>query len=167
MEPWMKNQIEEFFDHKWQHDKNLAIMHPDDQDLLEQLPNEIQLQIYRDFLFRSFLKSFKRYFTIENVGAHARAHTHYTWAEKEYSSFMTAIFKALEPVRYHSHEYIHEELADVNEVHFIETGQYCLGYEVNKKVHLKMKFNQKSVFGTFESSYDKRSLFVYKTYTAC
>tara|TARA_B110000285_G_C15034959_1_gene568732 strand:- start:532 stop:849 length:318 start_codon:yes stop_codon:yes gene_type:complete len=30
-----------------------------------------------------------------------------------------------------------------------------------------MKFNEKTVFGTFESSYDKRSLFVYKTFTQC
>jgi len=35
MEPWMKNQIEEFFDYKWQNDNNLAIMNPDDKQIFE------------------------------------------------------------------------------------------------------------------------------------
>jgi len=30
----MKNNIEEFFDYKWQNDKNLAIMNEEDQTIL-------------------------------------------------------------------------------------------------------------------------------------
>jgi len=79
---------------------------------------------------------------------------------------MTAIFQCLEPVHYKKNQFIHKELDDVNEIHFIEKGQYCLGYEINKEVCLKMKFNKSTVFGTFETSYDKRSLFVYKAFTS-
>lgn len=60
---------------------------------------------------------------------------------------MTDIFKILEPVRYKMKEFIYRELDDVNEVHFIDSGHYCLGYEVNKEVCLKFKFSGGTSFG--------------------
>ena len=73
----------------------------------------------------------------------------------------------MEPIHYHGNTFIHYELDDVNEVNFIEKGEYCLGYEINKKVHLKLKFSGHSCFGAFECSYNKRSVIIYKTFNTC
>jgi len=87
----MKNNIEEFFDYKWQNDKNLAIMNDDDQTILQQMPEEIQLEIYTNFLFKTFLSRFRYYFKIENTFSH-RKHAFFNWKDKEYYNFMTDVF---------------------------------------------------------------------------
>ena len=59
------------------------------------------------------------------------------------------------------------ELDDVNEIIFIEKGFYDVGYEINKKSYLKIRFSGKTVIGGFEVCFDKRNLFVYKTCKEC
>jgi hypothetical protein len=54
---------------------------------------------------------------------------------------MTDIFKVLEPVCYKPKFFIYNELDDVNEVHFISEGHFCVGYEINKEVSLRKKFS--------------------------
>jgi hypothetical protein len=51
----MKERIEEYFDYRWENDHNQAISEPEDVALLEQLPSEIQCNIYKDFMFFGFL----------------------------------------------------------------------------------------------------------------
>jgi hypothetical protein len=53
-----KSKIEEFFDYKWDNDRTLAIVDPEDEALLEQLPEHIINRIYTDFLFTDFLQTF-------------------------------------------------------------------------------------------------------------
>jgi len=62
----------------------------------------------------------------------------------------------LEPVQYKAHVFIYNELDDVNEVHFIDEGNYCAGYEINKTVSLKKKFSGPQTIGVYETCYDKR-----------
>ena len=45
---------------------------------------------------------------------------------------MIAVLKRLEPIHYPAKHIIYNELDDVNEVIFIETGLYDIGYEINK-----------------------------------
>jgi hypothetical protein len=46
---------------------------------------------------------------------------------------MMAILEALEPRKYLSQELISAELDEVNEILFIEKGEYKIGYEINKQ----------------------------------
>ena len=50
---------------------------------------------------------------------------------------------------------------------FIENGFYDIGYEINKKIHMKVRFPGKTVIGGYEVCFDKRNLFVYKTFSHC
>lgn len=50
---------------------------------------------------------------------------------------------------------------------FIENGFYDIGYEINKKIHMKVRFPGKTVIGGYEVCFDKRNLFVYKTSSHC
>jgi hypothetical protein len=63
----LEDAIEEFFDYKWMQDKNLAFSTKEDIDLLEQLPESVQVKIYSDFLFHRFLYKYKRFFTFPNL----------------------------------------------------------------------------------------------------
>ena len=60
----LKREIEQFFDYKWQFDRNQAIDDEQEIKILEQLPEEVQNKIYTNFLFREFLLKFKDTFTI-------------------------------------------------------------------------------------------------------
>lgn len=162
----MKIRIEEYFDYRWRNDKNQSISTPGDKALVEQLPIEIQRKIYTDFLFSRFLQNFRHYFCIPNQNSRQR-HSFYSWSNFEYQNFMIQVLQNLEPVQYSQGTFLFTELDDVNEVIFIGDGLYDVGYEINKQIHLKMRFPGKTVIGGFEACFDKRCLFIYKTYITC
>jgi hypothetical protein len=60
----MKRNIEQFFNYKWQFDRNQAIDDEEEMAILEQLPEEVQNKIYTNFLFKEFLHIFHDTFTI-------------------------------------------------------------------------------------------------------
>ena len=52
---------------------------------------------------------------------------------------MIEILKVLEPRKFLSKETINNELDEVNEILFIEKGEYNIGYEVNKTEKFKLR----------------------------
>lgn len=50
-----KQTIDEFFHYKWKMDKNFAFNEPDDIRIFEELPEEVQIRLFRDYLFKDFL----------------------------------------------------------------------------------------------------------------
>ena len=58
----LKLKIESYFDYRWTNDKNQAVSTEEDIKLLEQLPYQVQKNIYKDFIFRTFIKNFKKFF---------------------------------------------------------------------------------------------------------
>ena len=94
----------------------MAISEPEDLAILEQIDADTRLKIYRDFLFSSFLQTFKKYFSFER-GTHQ--YSHYTWDDEVYTDFMISIFRSLEPINYKAGFSLYEELEDVNATHFI------------------------------------------------
>ena len=62
----LKRRIEDYFEYKWIHDKNHAFENPEEQRLFMELPQDTQIMIFRNYLYRDFLKSFRRFFTIRN-----------------------------------------------------------------------------------------------------
>ena len=91
----------------------------------------------------------------------------YTWFNFDYQNFMIEVLQKLEPIFIKSKTVMYNELDDVNEVTFIQQGQYDVGYEINKQVHLKMRFPNKTVIGQFEVCFDKRILFIFKSFHDC
>ena len=54
----MTKQFEMYFEYYWQNDKNYAIQTETDQRFMDELPNNIRTDIYKDFLFSDFLYMF-------------------------------------------------------------------------------------------------------------
>ena len=61
-----KAKIEQYFEYRWVYDKNMSFQSEEDLQIYQQLPNFVQENIYKDFLFPEFLKSFKRTFSFPN-----------------------------------------------------------------------------------------------------
>jgi len=144
----IKEKIEDFMEYRWLNDKNQAVSDDKDRELISQLPLEIEQQIYSNFMFKNFLKNFSRYFSIENRKS-PQCHSYYTWENSEYQGFMIQLLQFLEPIQFLAKQTIYNELDDVNEVIFVKTGMYDVGYEINKKVSLKLRMPNKTVIGGF------------------
>lgn len=80
---------------------------------------------------------------------------------------MLSILKNLEPIRYGAKKIIYNELDDVTELLFIEKGLYDIGYEVNKNKIFKIRRPNQTVIGTFEICFNKRMLFIFRTFNEC
>jgi len=52
----LSENLEAYFQYRWKHDVNQAIKSRDEVELLEQLPKNVQHDIYRKFLFTSLVK---------------------------------------------------------------------------------------------------------------
>lgn len=92
----LKRKIESHFDYKWQNDKNQAFYETQDLSIFNQLPSDVQITLYKDFLFSDFLESFKNTFCFpkhENPNDCA----FYTWFDFDYRCFMIDILQSLEP----------------------------------------------------------------------
>ena len=63
----------------------------------------------------------------------------FTWNDVQYQNFMIDILKNLEPRIFSPREVIYVELDEVNEILFIESGEYDIGYEVNKTEKFKLR----------------------------
>jgi hypothetical protein len=58
----MTKQFELYFEYYWQNDKNYAIQSDEDRRFMNELPNNIRTDIYKDFLFADFLYMFQIHF---------------------------------------------------------------------------------------------------------
>jgi hypothetical protein len=106
----------------------------------------VRRKIYSDFLFKTFIKNFKKFFDFpkENINKDDAVrvridYSFYTWNDVQYQNFMIDILKSLEPRIFSQREVIYVELDEVNEILFIEQGEYDIGYEVNKTEKFKLR----------------------------
>jgi len=63
----LRKKIENHFDYMWKFDKNIAFRDHSDLNNYNQLPEEVQSTIVKDFLFQDFLESFKRHFSFPKL----------------------------------------------------------------------------------------------------
>lgn len=100
----LKEKLEKYFEYRWAHDRNFAlgINNEQDREMLEQLPEDVQIKIYK-FLFSEFLFKFRDFFTFFKFGSKEIGHVRkfrtdlITWQDTEYQEFMIKIMKHLEP----------------------------------------------------------------------
>ena len=55
----IKQEVETYFEYRWCRDKLMAFQQEDDMNMYNQLPDEVKLNIYSDFLFVDFLEIYK------------------------------------------------------------------------------------------------------------
>lgn len=59
--------IEDYFEYKWQNDKNQAICTNGDIAIMNQMPIDVQCKIYSCFLYKRFLYKYRKFFTFPNM----------------------------------------------------------------------------------------------------
>lgn len=59
-----QDRVNKFMKYKWDNDKNNCITDEYEEYLLDQMPFECRLAIFKDFLFADFLNQFRRFFWI-------------------------------------------------------------------------------------------------------
>lgn len=83
---------------------------------MDELPNHIQTDIYKDFLFADFLYMFSSYFKLQKMDGNPQGETNfYDWPDTQYSQFMISLLQSLEPRFYNVQENIFEEGDEVSE----------------------------------------------------
>ena len=86
----IKEDIERHMEYYWNNDRNYALIDKVDQDMMEQLPDEVQNRIYKNFLYVEFLSKFNRMFTIfksqykNSTYQKLKIKSLYTWDDEEY-----------------------------------------------------------------------------------
>lgn len=60
----LRDDITDFFQHKWRNNKNQFQQNKVDAMLLDQMPMEARIRLYQEFIFRDFLVDFRRLFRI-------------------------------------------------------------------------------------------------------
>lgn len=78
IEHWLQMKIEDHFDYKWKNDKLLAFEDEADATICEQLPDDVLLRIYSDFLFEDFLAAYEKLFSFRNEESRNQP-AFYTW----------------------------------------------------------------------------------------
>lgn len=75
---YLKERIEEYFDYKWENDKNQAFKEKQDMDMFSQLPADVQVEIYNKYLFKNFLTAFAKVFSFQKIDNPNR-YAFFTW----------------------------------------------------------------------------------------
>lgn len=108
----------------------------------------------------------------------------YSWEDQAYRNFMIDLLAFLEPRKEMKNVVLVDELDEFNEVLFFTTGEYEVGFEINRIVTFVLRYsctqkdttslNDKEdykrmgkVIGAYNLTFNKRSLFVYRTFKEC
>ena len=80
---------------------------------------------------------------------------------------MLHLLGSLEPRRELKDHILFEEQDEVNEVIFFNNGTYEIGFEINKFKEYVIRYKDCNLIGAYGCTFNKRSHFVYKTFTDC
>ena len=97
-------------------------------------------------MFKNFLYLFRAYFTIprdesdlNTTGTEGKKSKNYSWGDTQYASFMMSIMQNLEPRKYNQGDIILHDLDEVDEVIYVCSGEYGVGYQLNNHQYLSIK----------------------------
>lgn len=80
---------------------------------------------------------------------------------------MIEILQNLEPIKKGPDILLYEELDECTEVLFFIEGEYNVGYTLNRQEKFPMRLKGHTCIGAYEVTYNKRTLFIYKTVEIC
>ena len=80
---------------------------------------------------------------------------------------MIDLLSCLEPRREEKYNILINELDEFNEVIFFIEGIYEIGFEINRVKTYVLRYKDKNVIGAYGVTFNKRSLFVFRTFSVC
>jgi hypothetical protein len=80
---------------------------------------------------------------------------------------MICILKSLKPRICFDKETIYEEHKDLDEVLLFESGNYDMGYEIDRKIFYKLRFKHRTGIGAFYVTFGKRTMFFCRAHGEC
>ena len=158
--------IEDHFKYKWEKDKNQALCKDEDLDILTQMPEHIQDQIYYKYLFISFINDFSRYFTFEKKFSKIK-YNYYGWNDQVYRDFMVALLRALEPRKVMAGKILFNELDEFTEILYFNKGQVDIGFEINRKKFYALRRCYSIIIGDVGCTFNQDSEFIYRANSTC
>ena len=135
----------------------------------DQLPADVLLRIYSDFLFEDFLESYEKLFCFRNEDSLEQP-AFYTWENQLYRNFMMRLLSMLEPRKENKNVTIYNELDEVNEVIFFNKGDYDVGFEINRERYFVVRYQNNesaNIIGAYGVTFNIRSKFIYRTASFC
>lgn len=130
----------------------------------------MQVEIYNQYLFKKFLIAFAKVFSFQKI-ENPNRYAFFTWDDQNYRSFMIDILQNLECRREDKYIVLYNELDEMNEVLFFEIGMFEVGYEINRFTRYVLRFKNSAaranVIGAYGATFNKRSLFKYRTVSEC
>ena len=87
--------------------------------------------LYQEFMFKEFLQIYRRTFSFPNK-YNSNQPAFYTWNHSEYRNFMIDMLRLLQPRQEGGNVVIYKELDEINEVIFINSGTFEIGFEINR-----------------------------------
>lgn len=85
IKPKLKNGLEDFFEFYWANDKMSWCQSEEDMRYIDELPEHVQVEIYKGFLYRTFMKTFRKFFDFPK---NKRKGSVFKWIDEEYSLYM-------------------------------------------------------------------------------
>jgi len=70
---------------------------------------------------------------------------------------MMEILRSLEPIEENENYYLLQELEEVNQVLFFNSGTYEIGYDLNGEEFFKILYKNSNVIGAYEITFNKDS----------
>ncbi len=74
------------------------------------------------------------------------------------------IMRNLEPRHFNVGETIYDDMEEVEEIIFVVSGFYTVGYTVNSTEYFALKMGPKTIIGDHSVMFNKRSEFLYRAY---
>ena len=87
----------------------------------------------------------------------------FSWQDQVYRDFMTDVLRSLNPRQEGTGVMLLEEMDEVAELIFVQTGEVAIGYTINKQRYLAAKWKGMLVVGAYNVTFYQRAYFFYKT----
>ena len=113
----IREEIVTYFEFYWANDVNHTLAEEIDLRFFAELPNNIKVDIFKNFLFRYFIKAHNKLFEFPKF--ENRKHSYYSWYDDEYSEFMITFMRHLKPRFYKAGKVIINELDTIVELNFL------------------------------------------------
>lgn len=157
--------MQQYFEVRWQNDKNQALRGDENQKIYMQIPENVQNKLFNNFLFHDFLQKFCHFFKMSN-SSQSLSGNKFTWQNQVYRNFMMDLLHFLEPRQEPKNTILVDELEEHMEIIFVSKGTIVLGYEINKQKRYCIKYKDKCVVGAFGLTFNQRSSVIWNCLTS-
>ena len=77
---------------------------------------------------------------------------------------MMTVMQKLEPRHFAKEDTIYDDMEEVEEIIFVVSGSYLVGYTVNSTEYFALKMGPKTIIGDHSVMFNKRSEFLYRAH---